>query len=138
MKLKTISELDSREAVHVGLDVAGLIPGIGELADLTNMLAYIKEAENADGEEKLEAYFYAALSALSMIPEVGDLIGKGIKYLGKGSSTVAKLTAKHGPKITKYWDETKKMLYKIKEVKPEHIEGMVKAVKWANSIRRDK
>lgn len=135
MKLKVIAELDSREAAHVGLDVAGLVPGIGEFADLANVFAYIKEAENADGEEKLEAYFYAALSALSMIPEVGDLIGKGVKYLGKGSKTVAKLTAKYGPKITKYWDKTKGLLLKTKKIKPEHVEGMAKAIKWANNVR---
>jgi len=136
--LKAILELDSREAAHVGLDIAGLVPGIGEFADLANVLAYIKEAENANGEEKLEAYFYAALSALSMIPEVGDLIGKSVKYLGKGSNTVAKLTAKYGSKIAKYWDKAKGLLLKTKEIKPEHVRGMAKAVKWANDIRVNK
>ena len=135
MKLKTISEFNSREAAHIGLDIAGLVPGIGEFADLANVIAYIKEAENVEGEEKLEAYFYAALSALSMIPEVGDLIGKGVKYLGKGSNTVAKFTAKHGPKITKYWGKAKGLLLKTKKIKPEHVEGMAKAIKWANDVR---
>ena len=85
---------------HVALDVAGLIPGIGEAADLTNALLYAKQGE----------YLQAALSAISMIPGVGDAIGKGGKlgiYIGKAGE-IANLMRKHIGKI-------KEVLAKLKD-----------------------
>ena len=49
---------------HVTLDLIGLIPGLGEVADATNALWYA---------------MFAALSLISVIPELGDIIGKGGK-----------------------------------------------------------
>lgn len=86
---------------HVALDVAGLIPGIGEAADLTNALLYAKQGE----------YLQAALSAISMIPGVGDAIGKGGKlgiYIGKAGK-IANLMRKNIGKI-------KKVLADLKDV----------------------
>jgi len=86
---------------HVALDVAGAIPGIGEAADLTNALLYAKKGE----------YLQAALSAISMIPGVGDAIGKGGKlaiYLGKAGK-IANMMSKHIGKI-------KKVLADLKDV----------------------
>lgn len=62
--------------VHGGLDILGLIPGIGEAFDLGNAILYAKEGD----------WLNASLSLVSMIPEIGDAFGKGGKiaiYLEK-------------------------------------------------------
>ncbi|HEU5470659.1 MAG TPA: polymorphic toxin-type HINT domain-containing protein, partial [Actinophytocola sp.] len=56
-------------AWHAFLDLAGLIPGLGELADGLNALSYLAEGDPTN----------AAISAASMIPLVGDL-AKGARY----------------------------------------------------------
>ena len=84
---------------HFALDIAGLFPGVGEAADLANAALYATRGE----------FLMAALSVISMIPVVGDIVGKGGKLsilLGKGGGGeaavwVAKLISKHMPKITK-------------------------------------
>lgn len=52
------------------LDLAGFIPGLGEIADLVN----------AGISAMRGNYLEAALSLISLIPGVGDVIGKGAKY----------------------------------------------------------
>jgi uncharacterized protein RhaS with RHS repeats len=47
--------------IHTALDVAGLVPGFGEIADGANALIYLAEGNKTD----------AALSAAAMIPLVG-------------------------------------------------------------------
>ena len=102
MQLELLSEGWKDEVVHTGLDVVGLIPGLGELADLTNAGLYAKKGE----------YLMAAFSVISLIPAIGDAIGKGGKigtYLskfgvkggGKASKALGKLLSKHMPKIQK-------------------------------------
>lgn len=54
---------------HTALDVAGLVPGYGEAADLANAAWYAAEGDHLS----------AGLSLISTIPIVGDLIGKGGK-----------------------------------------------------------
>lgn len=54
---------------HGALDVIGIIPGLGEAADLTNAAWYAAEGN----------YLDAGLSVISMVPVVGDIIGKGGK-----------------------------------------------------------
>ena len=88
-------------AAHITLDVVGLIPGIGEAADATNAVMYAKEGD----------YLFAALSLISCIPELGDILGKGGKiavWLARGSKSaaatvklikVANLLTKHNSKI---------------------------------------
>ena len=84
---------------HFALDIGGLIPGVGEAADLANVALYAARGE----------FLMAALSVIAMIPVVGDIVGKGGKLsilLGKGGGSkatawVAKLINKHMPKITK-------------------------------------
>lgn len=68
---------------HVTLDLVGLIPGLGEAADATNALWYAKQGD----------YLFAALSLISVIPELGDAIGKGGK--------VAVALKKAGPYVKK-------------------------------------
>ena len=60
---------------HLGLDVLGVVPGIGEPVDVANAIWYASEAK----------YLDAGLSLISIIPIVGDALGKGgraIKHLG--------------------------------------------------------
>ena len=49
------------ELVHTGLDVIGLIPGVGELADGANALLYLAEGDKVN----------AAISAAAMVPGAG-------------------------------------------------------------------
>jgi len=72
---------------HFVLDVAGLIPGYGEVADLTNAIWYATEGN----------YLFAAFSLISCIPELGDLIGKG----GKVATWISK-NVKYGDEMIKY------------------------------------
>ncbi len=58
---------------HLALDVVGFIPLVGEAADLTNAAWYAAEGN----------YLDAGLSLISMIPIVGDVIGKGGKAAKK-------------------------------------------------------
>ena len=112
-----------------GLDVVGLIPGIGEAAD--GMNAVISLAR----DNPLEAM----LSAVSMIPVKGDIVGKGgkvvLKVLNpavdaiKASKPAAEIIKKIGhEKIAKI----KPMLLKMKKVVVEEsprLKKIFKAVK---------
>jgi len=49
------------DVVHTGLDVVGLIPGVGEIADGANALIYLAEGDKVN----------TALSAAAMIPGAG-------------------------------------------------------------------
>ena len=69
------------DGVQAGLDIAGLVPGVGELADGVNALISLGRGDVAG----------AALSATSMLPIVGDAIGKGGK--------IARAAIKHGDEI---------------------------------------
>ena len=70
------------DGVQAGLDVAGLVPGVGEIADGANALISLVRGDPAG----------AALSAMSMVPMVGDALGKGGKVvktsLGYGDEVV--------------------------------------------------
>jgi len=73
---------------NIALDIAGLIPGVGEPADFANMVDYAIKGD----------YLFAAFSAISMVPEVGDAVGKGGKAVvglskgfKKGSAIAKKL-----------------------------------------------
>ena len=65
------------EWVHAALDVAGFIPGFGEIADGINGLVYLAEGR----------YLEASLSVVSMIPILGDL-GKAGKWTADALDTV--------------------------------------------------
>ena len=70
---------------HLTLDLAGFIPGVGEAFDITNVLWYAKDGE----------YLMAALSLISLIPGIGDLVGKG----AKAAVWAGKAAAKAGGKV---------------------------------------
>ena len=131
MQLELLSEGWKEELPHIGLDVLGLIPGVGEAADLTNAALYAKKGD----------YLMAALSVISMLPIVGDALGKGGKissYLGKfgakggtkAGAALSKLFAQHMPKITKALGALKSN----KLVGP-YVDDMAKAVtKYADDL----
>ena len=58
------------DALGLALDVLGFIPVVGEVTDLINTVRYIRKGN----------YFFAALSLISLLPVVGDIIGKGTKF----------------------------------------------------------
>jgi hypothetical protein len=65
----------SAESAHTMLDAAGLVPVIGELADGANAVFYVLEGDLQN----------ASFSAISMVPIVGDALGKGTKYTIKAT-----------------------------------------------------
>jgi len=104
-EVKTLNEKTS--AFNVALDLVGLIPGIGEGADLLNAADYARKGD----------YLFAALSLVSMIPTVGDAVGKGTKvgiWIAKAFPQGAAATVKHGPKITKFIAAVKDNKHKFK------------------------
>lgn len=69
------------DGVQAGLDVVGFVPGVGEIADGINALISLGRGDVAG----------ATLSATSMLPIVGDAIGKGGK--------IARAVIKHGDEV---------------------------------------
>ena len=71
--------------MHGALDVAGLIPGLGEIADGANAVIYLAEGR----------FIEAGISAVAMIPILGDVgkVGKwgvkaGKELLEEGAETL--------------------------------------------------
>jgi hypothetical protein len=65
------------DVVHTGLDVVGLIPGVGEIADGANALIYLAEGDKVN----------AALSAASMLP-IGGQAATAAKWGKKGAEAI--------------------------------------------------
>lgn len=103
---------------HGALDVVGLIPVVGEPADAANAAWHAAEGQ----------YLEAGLSAISIVPVVGDIIGKGGKLTKKlGGPAARKLV-----KVLKEMDFAKALapLRKNKKLAP-HIDMMIAALeKW--------
>lgn len=74
------------ENVHLGLDLIGFIPGLGEIADGVNGLIYLAEGR----------YVEAGISAASMLPIWGDL-GK----LGKWGKATSEIISEGGEQLAK-------------------------------------
>ena len=64
-----VSGMSAMDALHLGLDVVGLVPGLGEIADGANALLYLAEGDRVN----------AALSAAAMIPFAG-MAATGAKF----------------------------------------------------------
>lgn len=77
------------EWAHGALDVAGFVPGVGEVADGANALIYTVEGRHAE----------AAISAAAMIPVLGD-VGKGAKWGVKAGKEVAESSGTRAAKET--------------------------------------
>jgi len=97
----------AKELPHIGLDVLGLIPGYGEAADLTNAALYAGRGKP----------FMALLSVASMIPIVGDIVGKGGKlatFMAKAGDDAAKASVKLAGVLKKHFPKIKGLLTKLK------------------------
>lgn len=96
-------------AFNVVMDVVGLIPGLGEFADAANAVSYAKQGE----------YLFAGLSIISMVPEIGDAIGKGGKlavWLTKSFPKGMAQVAKHGPDVVKGIKSAQSLIKKHKGI----------------------
>jgi uncharacterized membrane protein YgcG len=82
------------KTVHTALDLIGLVPVYGEWADIANAAIHAREGN----------YLLAALSAISVVPVVGDAIGKGGKVVVK----LRKLFPKAMKGVEKYGPEAAK------------------------------
>lgn len=103
-------------AVNVVLDLIGLVPGVGEVADLANTVLYLKSASN--GENPKTNVLMAALSLVSVFPAIGDVVGKGGKIavtLAK-SGKLGKVGAKAAPAMAKIQQTLAKNSGKINEL----------------------
>ena len=84
-----VSSIDWSEVGHTILDVVGMIPVVGEIADGINALWYLAEGD----------YLNAALSAAALVPSAGaaatgaKLIGKGLRKYGDEAVSVAATAA---------------------------------------------
>jgi len=106
--LGNIAKFAAQQLPHIALDIAGLVPGWGEGADISNAALYAKKGE----------YFMSLLSLVSMIPALGDALGKGGKIgvfmqkagstgAGKAMASLARLLAKHAKKIKTFIERLK-------------------------------
>ncbi len=79
---------------HTILDVLGFIPGLGEVFDLINAGWYLAEGD----------YMNAALSAASMIPVIGSVVGQGLKWGGRAfrAADIAGNIASYGGRALDY------------------------------------
>ena len=106
LERQNITEVSAMDAIHLGLDVAGMVPGIGAVADLTNAGLYA-----AKGQKGM-----AALSLAAAIPGAGlapgaTKIAKGVSKLGKtaaASKTAAKVGSAASRAATKVGVKTTK------------------------------
>ena len=111
--------LSKEDVGHIALDVVGLIPFVGEPADVANAIWYAVKGN----------YLMAALSLISVIPTIGDAVGKGSKaalYLqkaAKAGKSAQKLIKKNKTDIDKLFDK----MSENEKVAP-HIGGMRKAL----------
>ena len=101
LERQNITEISAMDMVHMGLDVAGMAPVVGVVADLANAALY-----GAKGQKGM-----AALSLGAAIPGVGQAATAG-KYLSKipGLSKAAKAlspTARASAKATKAAEKAK-------------------------------
>lgn len=77
------------DALHTTLDVVGMIPGVGEVADGANALVYLAEGDKVS----------AALSAAAMLPVGGQAATAG-KWGRKGVQAVEQRVAKEAAERT--------------------------------------
>ena len=82
-----LKQIDPMEALHTTLDVVGLIPGLGEIADGINAVLYLAEGD----------YTNAALSAAAMIP-IGGQAATAAK-LGLKGADAAKTIVKNADEV---------------------------------------
>lgn len=131
----------STEGLHILLDLIGLVPGVGEAADLTNAALYL-----ADGPSDPKNLLFAALSITSMVSGLGDA-AKIIKYGGKlapdALASIAKMILENLDTIKTVFSNLKSSsatTLLAKNVKggsllAKHSDTMIKSLQdWAKNI----
>jgi len=111
---------------HFMLDLVGLVPGIGEFADLYNAILYIRKGE----------WLMAGFSLISMLPGLGDAIGKGgkiatlIARAGKDPKKVAAAIKSTQRLVKRFSPQIKTLLRKFEknEKVGKYIPHMEKAI----------
>jgi len=97
-------KLNKKADYHNVLDLLGLIPGVGEIFDAANALAYAVEGN----------WLYSILSIISIIPEVGDIIGKSPKLIVMLDKLESEDTKKYIDFIKEHKDDVMNAITKIK------------------------
>lgn len=111
--------------LNVMLDIAGLIPGVGEYFDAVNAMLYARKGE----------WLLAALSLVSVIPAIGDAVGKGGKLALWATKTFPKAAAtatKYGPKVI----EAIKLLMMALEENKELIDALLKRAEKNEEMKK--
>lgn len=102
------------DKAQVGLDVAGVVPGVGEIFDFINVCVSLARGD----------VMGAALSAMSIVPVVGDAVGKSgkvalwVSKLSKQEGRLGKATqyiVKNGPKLKAALQTFSKTLLKYRQ-----------------------
>ena len=120
--LEMYTQMHTATDIHQSLDAMGLVPVLGELFDGINAVIYISEGD----------FLNASLSALSVIPVVGDIAGKGGRSIAKKTfylvadkafyssykaSKYKDLLELFGPKVANTIWDSKNLAKNIKTVK---------------------
>jgi hypothetical protein len=108
---------------HTALDIGGFFPGVGEAADVANAAWYVGEGE----------YLDAGLSLISIIPVLGDVIGKGGRLATRLGPSAARriLQALEKVDVIRYLDR-----FADHPKLGKHIRRIQEAVqKWIDDIR---
>ena len=95
---------------NITADLLGLIPGLGEPADLYNAIDYANKGD----------YLYSGLALVSMIPEYGDIAAKAIKIMVATGQLQNKMLKKIADGINKHWDKIEQMFDYIEEKAPDN------------------
>ena len=123
LERQNITEISAMDMVHMGLDVAGMTPVVGAVADLANAALY-----GAKGQKGM-----AALSLAAAVPGVGQFATAG-KYTGKiakALSPTAAATAKATKAAEKAKDLSKSADSAYAAAKTAKALGTAKAAKAA-------
>jgi hypothetical protein len=130
------------DAIHFMLDLIGLVPGLGEGADLSNAALYLSEGITPTN------LLLAGISVTSMVPGLGD-VSKVIKYGSKLTPEVimrlAQLILSNEGKIRAAFTKLKdpKVVLYLKKLVPNsdlltfNSDKMMTAIKnWANTASK--
>lgn len=121
-------DLQKEGLLNVGLDLAGLVPGIGEVADVANAAIYAAKGE----------HLLAGLSLISVIPAIGDIVGKSGKlalWIEKLSPKLAKQVTKWAPKVSESIVLLKKLIAENKNLILKVVEA-VKGQEGENAVAK--
>lgn len=113
---------------RLALDVIGLIPG-AEVADIINAAWYLDLASKEnDIKQRNNYYLFAGLSLISVIPTIGDVVGKGLKVALKGSNKLIK-SSKFKNILKQHWTKIKEHLSKFRNSKlGKYIDEMIQVL----------